>query len=132
MRYIKNIFLMARAFFFILLMISTLSSIFAQNSRDVDNSAETSSQNKKSIKVFKSGKNSFFKTQKEGKEEYEDRMKQVAKDKKKSVKILKKPQYSDKSYFGHKRPPKKILELPPKTRKLIIHHPAYWDLYTAC
>ena len=34
-------------------------------------------------------------------------MKQVAKDKKKSVKILKKPQYSDKSYFGHKRPPKK-------------------------
>ncbi len=107
MRYIKNIFLMARAFFFILLMISTLSSIFAQNSRDVDNSAETSSQNKKSVKVFKSGKNSFFKTQKEGKEEYEDRMKQVVKDKKKSVKILKKPQYSDKSYFGHKRPPKK-------------------------
>lgn len=107
MRYIKNIFLMARAFFFILLMISTLSSIFAQNSRDVDNSAETSSQNKKSVKVFKSEKNSFFKTQKEGKEEYEDRMKQVVKDKKKSVKILKKPQYSDKSYFGHKRPPKK-------------------------
>ena len=107
MRYIKNIFLMTRAFFFILLMISTLSSIFAQNSRDVDNSAETSSQNKKSVKVFKSGKNSFFKTQKEGKEEYEDRMKQVVKDKKKSVKILKKPQYSDKSYFGHKRPPKK-------------------------
>ena len=34
-------------------------------------------------------------------------MKQVAKDKKKSIKILKKPQYSDKSYFGHKRPPKK-------------------------
>jgi outer membrane lipoprotein-sorting protein len=98
---------MARAFFFILLMISTLSSIFAQNSRDVDNSAETSSQNKKSVKVFKSEKNSFFKTQKEGKEEYEDRMKQVVKDKKKSVKILKKPQYSDKSYFGHKRPPKK-------------------------
>ena len=107
MRYIKNIFLMARVFFFILLMISTLSSIFAQNSRDVDNSAETSAQNKKSVKVFKSGKNSFFKTQKEGKEEYEDRMKQVVKDKKKSVKILKKPQYSDKSYFGHKRPPKK-------------------------
>jgi len=107
LRYIKNIFLMARVFFFILLMISTLSSIFAQNSRDVDNSAETSAQNKKSVKVFKSGKNSFFKTQKEGKEEYEDRMKQVVKDKKKSVKILKKPQYSDKSYFGHKRPPKK-------------------------
>ena len=94
---------MAKTFFFILLMISTLSSIFAQNSRDVDNSSKTSSQNKKSVKVFKSG----FKTQKESKEEYENRMKQVAKDKKKSIKILKKPQYSDKSYFGHKRPPKK-------------------------
>ena len=32
-------------------------------------------------------RNSFFKTQEEGKEAYEDRMKQVAKDKKKSVKI---------------------------------------------
>ena len=72
----------------------------------MDNSSKTSSQNKKSVKVFKSGKK-FFKTQKESKEEYEDRMKQVAKDKKKSIKILEKPQYSDKSYFGHKRPPKK-------------------------
>jgi len=34
-------------------------------------------------------------------------MKQAAKDIKKNMKILKKPQYSDKSYFGHKRPPKK-------------------------
>ena len=98
---------MSKAFCFILLMISALSSIFAQSSRDIDNSAKTSSQIKKSVKVFKSGKNSFFKSQKEGKEEYEDRMKQVVKDKKKSVKILEKPQYSDKSYFGHKRPPKK-------------------------
>ena len=87
-------------------MTSSLSSIFAQNSRDINDSDNTSTK-KKSVKIFKSGKNSFFKTQKEGKEEYEDRMKQVAKDKKKSVKILKKPQYSDKSYFGHKRPPKR-------------------------
>ena len=98
---------MGKAFCFILLMISALSSILAQNSRDIDNLAETSSQNKNSVKVFKSGKNSFFKTQKESKEAHEDRMKQVEKDKKKIIRILKKPQYSDKSYFGHKRPPKK-------------------------
>ena len=97
---------MLKVFIFSLSMIFSLSSIFAQNSRDTENSTNTPIQ-KKSIKIFKSGKNNFFKTQEEGKEAYEDRMKQVAKDKKKSVKILKKPQYSDKSYFGHKRPPKR-------------------------
>ena len=98
---------MSKVFFFVLFTTSMLHSIFAQNSRDIDNSVNTSTQNKKSIKVFKIGKNNFFKTQEEGKEAYEDRMKQAAKDRKKSLRILKKPQYSDKSYFGHKRPPKK-------------------------
>ena len=98
---------MSRVVFSFLFMISILQSIFAQNSRDIDNSANTSTQNKKSVKIFKSGKNSSFKTQEEGEKVYEDRMKQVAKDIKKSMRMLKKPQYSDKSYFGHKRPPKK-------------------------
>ena len=98
---------MSKVVFSFLFMISILQSIFAQNSRDIDNSANTSTQNKKSVKIFKSGKNSSFKTQEEGKKVYEDRMKQVAKDIKKSMRMLKKPQYSDKSYFGHKRPPKK-------------------------
>ena len=98
---------MSKVFFSILFMISILHSIFAQNSRDIDNSVNTSTQNKKSVKIFKSGKNSSFKTQEEGKKVYEDRMKQTAKDIKKNMKILERPQYSDKSYFGHKRPPKK-------------------------
>lgn len=97
---------MLKVFIFSFSMIFSLTSILAQNTRDTESSSNTPIQ-KKSIKIFKSGKNSFFKTQEEGKEAYEDRMKQVAKDKKKSVKILKKPQYSDKSYFGHKRPPKR-------------------------
>ena len=97
---------MLKVFIFSLSMIFSLTSILDQNTRDTESSSNTPIQ-KKSIKIFKSGKNSFFKTQEEGKEAYEDRMKQVAKDKKKSVKILKKPQYSDKSYFGHKRPPKR-------------------------
>ena len=98
---------MSKVFFSILFTISILHSIFAQNSRDIDNSANNSTKNKKSVKIFKSGKNSSFKTQEESKKVYEDRMKQVAKDIKKSMRLLKKPQYSDKSYFGHKRPPKK-------------------------
>lgn len=39
--------------------------------------------------------------------EYEDRMKQNAKDKRKQAKEMEKPQYSDWSYFGHKKKPKK-------------------------
>ena len=71
------------------------------DSIQIDDSSNNSTQNKKSVKIFKSGKNSAFKTQEEGKKVYEDRMKQVAKDIKKSMRMLKKPQYSDKSYFGH-------------------------------
>ena len=98
---------MSKVFFSILFMTSILHSIIAQSSRDIDNSANSSTQKKKSVKIFKSGKNNSFKTQEEGKKVYEDRMKQAAKDIKKSIRLLKKPQYSDKSYFGHKRPPKK-------------------------
>jgi flavin-dependent dehydrogenase len=39
-------------------------------------------------------------------EEYEQRMKAVAKQKKKEAKMAQKPQYSDPLYFGHKRKPK--------------------------
>ncbi len=40
-------------------------------------------------------------------DEYEDRMKQNAKDAKKKDKEMEKPQYSDFTYFGHKKKPKK-------------------------
>lgn len=40
-------------------------------------------------------------------ERYYERMEMVAKARKKAEKEMMKPQYSDPSYFGHKRPPKK-------------------------
>jgi len=40
-------------------------------------------------------------------EEYKTRMKENSKRYKKMAKEMKKPQYSDPTYFGHKNPPKK-------------------------
>lgn len=40
-------------------------------------------------------------------DEHEDRMKAVVKDHRRAEKEMLKPQYSDPSYFGHKRKPKK-------------------------
>jgi hypothetical protein len=40
-------------------------------------------------------------------QEYYERMEAVAKERRKAERIMEKPQYSDPSYFGHKRPPKK-------------------------
>ena len=39
--------------------------------------------------------------------EYEERMKRNAKEARKKARKMKKPQYSDPTYFGHKRKPKK-------------------------
>lgn len=36
-----------------------------------------------------------------------ERKEQLAKERRKNERLLQKPQYSDPSYFGHKRPPKK-------------------------
>ena len=47
--------------------------------------------------------------------EYEARMEANAKEDKKQRRLMKKPQYSDPMYFGHKRKPKKR---PPGKRKL--------------
>lgn len=40
-------------------------------------------------------------------QEYYERMEAVQKERRKTEKIMEKPQYSDPMYFGHKRPPKK-------------------------
>ena len=40
-------------------------------------------------------------------EKFYERMEAVAKEQRKYEKMMEKPQYSDPSYFGHKRPPKK-------------------------
>lgn len=54
-------------------------------------------------KTKKSGRKVTY----DARDKFYDRMEQVAKDNRKAEKELKKPQYSDPSYFGHKRPPKK-------------------------
>lgn len=43
----------------------------------------------------------------ESQSEYEDRMRATVKDKRKAEREMEKPQYSDPTYFGHKRKPKK-------------------------
>jgi hypothetical protein len=40
-------------------------------------------------------------------EKFYERMEQLEKEQRKNEKLMEKPQYSDPSYFGHKRPPKK-------------------------
>lgn len=47
-------------------------------------------------------------------EEYEKRAKEVAKAKRKKNKDMKKPQYSNPTYFGHKKPP---IKNPPGKKK---------------
>jgi hypothetical protein len=42
-----------------------------------------------------------------GEKEYYERVEAFAKTRRKNEKMLMSPQYSDPSYFGHKRPPKK-------------------------
>lgn len=43
----------------------------------------------------------------ESEEQYYERMADLEKTRRKNEKMLEKPQYSDPTYFGHKRPPKR-------------------------
>ncbi|WP_143519928.1 hypothetical protein [Reichenbachiella sp. 5M10] len=77
----------------------------AQTSRDSERSKSSSeakfSQSKKGAKQV------FRKQEDQALKDYEALMKQNKKKYKKQAKEMEKPQYSDPSYFGHKRPPKK-------------------------
>jgi hypothetical protein len=55
----------------------------------------------------KASRKSSGKPTRELEEEYYERMENVQKEKRKSERLLAKPQYSDPLYFGHKKPPKK-------------------------
>ena len=67
--------------------------------------AKSKKSNKKKNVSFQPGK---------AKEEYEKRVIEVAKAKAKKNKEMKKPQYSDKTYFGHRKPP---IKNPPGEKK---------------
>ncbi len=77
----------------------------AQSSREVNTQQQGSQYNSRQ-KVKKAKKlkpNKYDQLQKE----YDERMKDNLKENKKEARLMEKPQYSDPSYFGHKRPPKK-------------------------
>lgn len=70
----------------------------------------------KSSKTAAKGKSNSYMANLDRKvDEYHERMKDNAKRYKKMARLSKKPQYSDPTYFGHKRKPKKR---PPGKRKL--------------
>ena len=50
--------------------------------------------------------NDMFMTDEEARKEFWDRQKNNARERKRMARKMKKPQYSDPSYFGHKRKPK--------------------------
>ena len=97
----------------ILFVFISSSLLFAQTSRENAKSGtlkkdlgatykvETSASKKKKIN------NSIAKDFDRKVEEYEKRMEQNAKRNEKVAKEMKKPQYADPTYFGHKKKPKK-------------------------
>jgi hypothetical protein len=79
-------------------------AIFRPSSREAQSGkAETKAAPKKKT----SNRNSFDRQLDQKKKEFEKRMKDNAKKYRKMEKEMRKPQYSDPMYFGHKRKPKK-------------------------
>jgi len=83
----------------------------AQSTRSVEEvlkqrSVKQSSQKKKKFSLFKK-KKSPYKNDAILREEFDQRMKNNLKKNKKEARLALKPQYSDPSYFGHKKKPKK-------------------------
>ena len=79
----------------------------AQSTREVETRSEFGAYNAKASKKKKGKKSEMkLKTYAETQAEFQQRMKQVAKEHRKRDKEMKKPQYSDPTYFGHKKPPK--------------------------
>lgn len=92
---------------FILLSLAGVSEANAQSTREVETRAEFGTYNSKASKKKKGKKSDLkLKTYAETQAEFQQRMKKVAKEHRKRDKEMKKPQYSDPTYFGHKKPPK--------------------------
>lgn len=97
--------------FLILLFCFTVSG-YAQNSREASKSETSRSATyaagqKKIHRKHKKTKYSYAGVYDKKIQEFEARMKAVVKEKEKAEREMKKPQYSDPGYFGHKRKPKK-------------------------
>ncbi|MGB3467596.1 MAG: hypothetical protein WBA74_20080 [Cyclobacteriaceae bacterium] len=109
MQKIKIFFLIAGGF---ILSVICSSESSAQTTRSVEqileqrSSKQASSKKKKKFSLFKK-KKATAKTDAVLREEYAKRLKSNAKKSRKEARLARKPQYSDPSYFGHKKPPKK-------------------------
>lgn len=99
----------------ILLLVFLLAAnqvLWAQSKQQAESNGQPSSltpyypektkEVKKDSKRLKGGKITY-----DARDKFYDRMERVAKENRKAEKELQKPQYSDPTYFGHKRPPKR-------------------------
>ena len=94
----------------VLLSVLSLVTLKAQTSRDVEVKQSKSLElkpKKSTKKVTKRKSKSNYVTTQEIVEYSRRKIQKVLKEKAKMNKKLSKPQYSDRSYFGHKRPPKR-------------------------
>jgi hypothetical protein len=102
----------------IILLVLCATASFAQSKKKRNKKAESPQQQSTSLSPYFPSKD--YEPEKKGKkksksrkatynamDEHENRMKAVVKDHRKAEKEMLKPQYSDPSYFGHKRKPKK-------------------------
>jgi hypothetical protein len=92
---------------FLFLSLLGVSEATAQSTREVETRSEFSTYNAKASKKKKGKKSNMkLKTYADTQAEFQQRMKKVAKEHRKRDKEMKKPQYSDPTYFGHKKKPK--------------------------
>lgn len=96
------------SFVFFVFFLLLNSKSYAQSSRDSE-SDQTEAINREQFARTKKASSKVYKKGMEDQKlvEYEELMKANKKKYKKMAKGMKKPQYSDPSYFGHKRKPKK-------------------------
>lgn len=108
---------MSRISLIILLVVCSSTAIFAQSKKKQKEAKNTQQQATSLSPYFpdedyvpeKKGntKSKGRKATYNAMDEHEARMKAVVKDHRRAEKEMLKPQYADKSYFGHKRKPKK-------------------------
>ena len=79
----------------------------AESAMDANTSSRKSKKSRKGKNKGESFSDAFNKRMDNKIVEFEKRMKQNAQDDRREARLMKKPQYSDPMYFGHKKPPKK-------------------------
>ncbi len=91
----------------ITILLFASSTTIAQNSIEVYSVSTTKLEAKSFPKLKTPSKHRYDEYYTNKIEEFYERRKAVEKKYKKMARLMKKPQYSDPSYFGHKRKPKK-------------------------